>query len=67
MDKLCEFAYTNHELNKVFGEIFSNNITCLSFIKKTEFQCEAKLKKHKIIKNNWIDVYIYSRFLEKFD
>lgn len=50
-------------LKKVYGEVYSNNMASIKMVNKNKFFLEGCLKKHKFLDNGFVDIYIYSKFI----
>lgn len=63
LEMIYKHAAKEMNMIKVYGEVYEMNSTCKKMLHKCGLVCEGELKKHKRLKDTFINVSIYSKFL----
>ncbi|MEA1915394.1 MAG: UDP-4-amino-4,6-dideoxy-N-acetyl-beta-L-altrosamine N-acetyltransferase [Campylobacterota bacterium] len=63
MDILIHYAFNHLNLNKIYLEVFSKNTEAVALYEKLGFTNEGSLKNHVFKNGEYLDVEIYSIFI----
>jgi len=61
INEFSEYLFKNHKINRIYGEVFEQNVGSAIALEKCGFEKEATLKKAAYKNGYFIDLFIYSK------
>lgn len=65
VDLICEYAFTERRLNKVYAAPFATNIASCRVLEKVGFVAEGTLRKEAFVAGDYVDIRRYGLLAEE--